>query len=71
MKPRVKCGRVSFSHISAITDETVYIAFLDRLTHHPKLGPPRCESQTRTSKILRIDFEKKEFETLNTVYFWD
>lgn len=65
-KPVVKCGRVSFAQF----EELQYVAFLDRLSHHPKLGNPRTETQTRTSLILRIDFEKKQFETLNTIYDW-
>lgn len=65
-KPVVKCGRVSFHQFRGLN----YVAFLDRLSNHPKLGPPRTESQTRTSLILRIDFEKKRFETLNTIYDW-
>ena len=67
MKQRVKCGCVSFMQIGAIG----WIAYLDRLSDHPKLGPPRTESKTRTSLILRIDFERKEFETLNTIYYWE
>lgn len=73
MKAIVKCGRVSFSSLDfEIEGKTVtrYVAYLDRHSDHPKLGPPRTESQTRTSMILRIDFEKKNFETLNTIYDW-
>lgn len=66
VKPRVKCTRVSFYP----TQGMQYVAMLDRLSDHPKLGSPRAESQMRTSLVLRIDFEKKEFETLNTVYYW-
>jgi DNA polymerase III delta prime subunit len=32
---------------------------------HPRLG---SEGEVRTSKLVRIDFEKGELETLNTVY---
>lgn len=66
-KPRVMCARIGVCHYS----NGQYIAYLTRLSDHPKLGPPRCESQTRTSLILRVDFEKKELETLNTVYYWE
>lgn len=67
MKPRVKAGRINFHMFTNM----VWYAKLDRLSYHPKLGPPRCESQSQTSQILRIDFEKKEMETLNTIYYWE
>lgn len=63
-KPVVKCGRVSFHEYLP----GVEVAFLDRLSFHPKLGWPRTESQTRTSKIINKDLENKRFETLNTMY---
>ena len=62
-KPVVKCGRVSFTKMFGRE-----VAFLDRLSDHPKLGPPRCESQTRTSVVLNKDFENRRFETMNTIY---
>lgn len=71
MKPRVKCGRVSFHRIPSAAEQMVYVALLDRLSDHPRLGAPRTESQTRTSVVLRIDFAKREFETLNTIYWWE
>lgn len=66
MKARVKCGRVNLSQYGEHT-----IAFLDRLSDHPKLGHPRCESQTRTSLILQINRQEKWLETLNTIYWWE
>jgi hypothetical protein len=63
-KAEVKCGRVSFFEISPGNE----IALLDRLSNHPKLGPPRAESQTQTSLIIRKDLTNKRFETLNTIY---
>lgn len=68
MKQRVKAGRVSFVKWPH-SDQ--YVAYLDRLSDHPKLGPPRAESQTRTSALIRVDFEKKEMETQNTIYWWE
>ena len=65
-KPRVKCGRVQITTIRGIS-----VAYLDRLSHHPKLGSPRTESQTRTSRIVRVNRAKKEIETLNTIYWWE
>lgn len=66
MKPRVECifrGLISVGIFQ-------YVAMVDRLSHHPKLGRPRTESSTRTSLVVRIDFVKKELETLNTIYWW-
>lgn len=68
-KPRIKAGRVTFFRWPH--GHYCYVAYFDRLGDHPKLGPPRCESQSRSSMILRIDFEKKEFETLNSIYWWE
>jgi hypothetical protein len=62
-KPVVKCGRVSFAKVLGYE-----VAFLDRLSDHPKLGPPRCESQTRTSIIVNKDLANRRFETMNTIY---
>lgn len=67
MKPRVKCGRVSISQYN----ERYWVAYLDRLGDHPRLGPPRTESQTCTSALVRVDFVKNELETLNTIYWWE
>lgn len=66
-KPRVKCARVSITPWA----EGYWVAHLDRLSEHPKLGAPRCESQTRTSFLIRADFMKKEIETRNTIYWWE
>ena len=68
MKAAVKCGRVSFSKIKLNDGREVEVAYLDRLSHHPKLGPPRTESQTRTSVVLAKYPEARRFETLNTIY---
>ena len=46
-------------------------AHLTRTTCHPRLGAPPARGHiTITSQILNIDFQKKQFETLNTVYRW-
>jgi hypothetical protein len=68
MKPRVKCSRVSFVKWP---NTPHYVAYLDRLSDHPRLGEPRTESQMRTSALLRVDFVKKEVETMNTIYWWE
>lgn len=67
MKPRVKCYFRGLSSVRGMQ----YIAMVGRLSNHPKLGPPRTESTTQTSLVLRIDFVKKELETLNTIYWWE
>jgi len=66
LKPRVKCARVSLHGAKGRQ-----VAYLDRLSDHPKLGRPRTESQTRTSLVLRVDLARKELETLNTIYWWE
>lgn len=68
MKPTVKCARVSIHKWNGTKKE---VAYLDRLSDHPRLGPPRCESQTRTSLIVRKDIANKTIETLNTIYVWE
>lgn len=68
MKPRVKCGSVS---IRLWNGGPYWVAYLNRLSDHPSLGPPRAERQSRTSALIRADFEKKELETLNTIYWWE
>ncbi len=68
MKPRVKCRNIS---IIRWGNTPYFISELYRMSSHPKLGPPRCESAQRTSPILRIDFERKMMETENTIYWWE
>lgn len=63
MKPRIRCELLGLDHYG----DQRYCAYVRRYEHHPKLGEPPL-SATRTSLILRIDFEKKEIETLNTIY---
>ena len=65
-KPVVMCARVVLAETPAGR-----FAFLDRLSDHPRLGPPRTESQTRTSLILKINRRQKWLETLNTIYKWE
>lgn len=67
MKPRVKCRFRGFMDVG----NGKRTAWVDRLSDHPKLGPPRTESSTRTSLVIRHDESKKEIETLNTIYWWD
>lgn len=47
----------------------MYFATCIRTTSHPSLGQPTGK-MTRTSQVLRIDFELKRFETENTIYMW-
>lgn len=69
MKARVKCSLRGIQLVRL--EPPTAVALVDRLSDHPKLGVPRCESSTRTSLILRVDFEKKEMETINTIYWWE
>lgn len=45
------------------------VAAVIRLEHHDKLGPAGT-GITHTSLVIRIDFARREFETLNSVYMW-
>jgi len=65
-KPRVKAGYVYIHKLGKFG----YVAYLRRLGRHPVLGKPK-DSFTLTSLILKADFEKKEIETLNTIYYWE
>lgn len=67
MKPRVYCR---LRGLVLLDDKGHAVAMVDRLSDHPKLGPPRCESSTRTSILVNVDFVRKEIETLNTIYYW-
>jgi hypothetical protein len=67
-KPIVKCARVSFYTPEGSLYE---VALLDRLSDHPRLGPPRTESQTRTSYIVEKNLNEKWIETRNTIYVWE
>lgn len=69
MKPTVDCARVTFHKVTEATSEHIgEVAYLDILSDHPKLGPPRTESQIRTSLIVKKNLEHGWFETLNTIY---
>lgn len=48
----------------------VYQAIIERLDHHPKLGPPNGKS-TMTSMIQSIDFRHGVIVTYNSIYYWD
>ena len=59
-KPRVKADLLQIcSH------GDIFFARLNLKSDHPKLGPVGI---VRTSKLVRVDFERKELETLNTLY---
>lgn len=66
-KPRVKCIFRGLQNVG----HNKFVALVDRLSDHPKLGSPRVESITRTSLVVRYDKDNNTIETLNTVYWWD
>lgn len=66
-KPVVKCR---LFHLEERKSEgCVWVAYLIRLSEHPRLGPPN-DKMMRTSIVERIDFKLKKLETLNTIYDW-
>lgn len=67
MKRRYKCSLEGFNDVG---HGHLLIAYIRRLENHAKLGPPTM-GLTHTSLIVRIDFEKKEIETLNSIYYWE
>lgn len=60
MKPRVKARLLELLNYGDF-----WAARLLLRSKHPTLG---SEAEVRTSKLVRIDFEKGEIETLNTLY---
>lgn len=63
-KPTVTCELISLEQIG-----DAYRAVLRRTSSHPKLGPERSPSvRTVTSRIVRIDWDTRIIETLNTYY---
>lgn len=65
-KPTVKCSLISLEHECA--GSPVYVANVHRTSEHPRLGPDVPGTVTRTSRIVRIDFDHRIIETLNTYY---
>lgn len=63
MKPRYKCELEGFHCMN----KHQFTAIVRRLSIHDRLGRP-TGGLTTTSLIVRIDFERKEIETLNSIY---
>ncbi len=59
IKPRVKLENFQ------ITDEYGFFHLTGKAIDHNRLHP-NC--MVRTSKLIKIDFNKMEAETLNTIY---
>lgn len=67
MKQRYRCELLGLEDCG----KDQYVALVRRWDKHIKLGVPTT-NVTRTSLIVRIDFKKKEIETLNSIcYFGD
>jgi hypothetical protein len=74
-KLRYKCKLYNFRAVGPGR----FIAQIQRLEPHKLLGEPRmvniCFGNhlqfTTTSLVTRIDLEKREFETLNSIYWYD
>lgn len=66
VKMIVECELITFEFFSS----TVWRGVVRQTSTHPCLGPPLGGTITYTSQVLNIDFYKKQFETLNTVYLW-
>jgi len=74
VKPVVYCKLDMFVEYGSAGKRDVYVAHITRTSRHPVLGAPTVPPNrtfTRTSQVLNIDFQKKQFETLNTVYRWE
>jgi len=75
MKQRYKCYCYGLHSVA----RGQFIAYIQRLETHKLLGPPTIVKSkfgdytifTHTSLVLRFDLEKKELETLNSIYYWD
>lgn len=65
-KVRVKCQLYQFLNVG----NNRLVAYVYRLSSHPELGPP-TGGISRTSLVLHINLKAKEFETLNTTYWWE
>ena len=65
MKREYHCELIGFHAIS----KDQLVGLVHRLEPHERLGEADL-NYTRTSLILRIDFEKKQIETLNSFYLW-
>ena len=74
-KPRYKCKCYGLSSVGP----GKFIATIQRLENHKRLGPPKVNhsrfgdyhSFTHTSLVLSFDIQKKEMETLNSIYYWE
>ena len=63
-KPTVTCELIGLEPVGQ-----AYRAVLRRTSSHPKLGPERSPTvKTVTSRIVRIDWDSRIIETLNTYY---
>ena len=63
VKPRVECTPPELVQVRP----GVYVARLEHHLNHPVLG---SGGRMQTSMVLRVDFERRELETLNTIYWW-
>lgn len=75
LEPDIKFALPSLKQRAGIKDWVLYKEsslgpwyFSGTVVNHPKLG---TRSGVTTSKVLRIDFEKKIAETLNTIYTFE
>jgi len=69
-KPTILCSLLFFEGLASHGAEykNRYRAHVQRTSEHPLLGKDKKGSVTVTSLIVRIDFEHKMIETLNSVY---
>lgn len=65
-KPTVTCELIELQQVGGLIG--VYRALMRRTSSHPKLGPDREGTRTYSSRIVRIDFDHRIIETLNTYY---
>lgn len=68
-KTEYLCSLVDFVQYRS-DNVNLYVARIYRLERHARLGPPPADRITTTSPILWINFQKKIFETQNSIYRW-
>lgn len=65
-KPTVTCELINLEKVESVD---AFRAVLRRTSSHPRLGPEHSPSvKTVTSRIVRIDWDTRIIETLNTYY---
>lgn len=67
VKPTVTCALIRLEQIEG-EDEGVYRAYIYRTSFHPRLGIDMEGQITVTSRVIRVDFDHRIIETLNTYY---